>query len=616
MPFYQIDFEPTGRRGSCPGDKTLLDCARQVGAGIISICGGYGDCKACKIRIMSGKLSKPTSLERQTFSAKELKNGWRLACQAYPASDCKIDIPVESMTTPQRTQTEGLEIVISPEPAVLSYEAKMTPPEALDLQADASRLLQALNRQNHLACRTIDIGVLRELSPKLRSWNWTAQASVHKNEVIALSALQSRRLGLAMDLGSTKIAGYLVDLSDGRTVAAKGATNPQISYGEDIVSRIYLAVKSPSEGKRLQELAVQAINKLTDELCKETGAETEEILDAVVAGNTAMHHLLLGLPVNQLAYAPYIPAVKHALDIKARDAGLNLAAGAYVHFLPNIAGFVGGDHVAMLLATKNEWAKGLVLALDIGTNTEVSLIDKNGITAVSCASGPAFEGGHIKHGMRAASGAIERLRMIDGKIQYQTINGVSPVGICGSGILDALAQLYLAGILDKSGRMAANHPRVHSQKDKREFSLVNKGEINGNAAIVITQQDIRELQLAKGAIRAGIQMLLEAKSRSEEEISHIIIGGAFGSYIDVESAIVCGLLPSLPLDRFKQVGNAAGMGSKLALVSAGKRAEAKAIASRVRYLELSSTSNFRETFIQASYLGRYRLVHGKRIDIE
>lgn len=611
---YQIDFEPVGRRGQCPEDKSLLDCARLLGAGIISICGGYGDCKSCKVQIIKGAASKLTSLERLTFSERELKRGWRLACQTYPASDCTITVPPESMATPQRTQVEGLEVIVSPQPVVRACRVQMSSPAISDLQADADRLINALNQQHNLHSRIVDINVLRVLSPMLRSQSWEVQASVRKDEVIAISTWQSRQPGLAVDLGSTKIAGYLVDLNSGLILAAKGATNPQISYGEDVVSRITLAMKSPAEGKRLQELAVEAINQLAIELCREAGAEREQIVDSVIAGNTAMHHLLLGLPTRQLAYAPYVPAVQQALDIKARDIGLQIASGAYVHLMPNIAGFVGSDHVAMLLATEAEWTKGLVLALDIGTNTEVSLIDNGEITTASCASGPAFEGGHIRHGMRAASGAIERLRVVDGEIQYQTIGEGLPVGICGSGILDAIAQLYLTGILDNSGRMVGNHPRMRTYKGKREFVLVSDEELDGNSAIIITQQDIRELQLAKGAIRTGIQMLLESRGRSDEEINRVIIAGAFGSYIDVESAVISGMLPSLPLARFKQIGNAAGMGTKLALLSARKRDKAKEIASRVHYLELASSPYFRETFIQASYIGKYRLLHGKRTD--
>jgi uncharacterized 2Fe-2S/4Fe-4S cluster protein (DUF4445 family) len=273
---------------------------------------------------------------------------------------------------------------------------------------------------------------------------------------------------------------------------------------------------------------------------------------------------------------------------------------------------VGADHVAMLLATEVAQAEGPVVALDIGTNTEVSLIHKGEIAATSCASGPAFEGGHIKYGMRAAAGAIERLRITDKGIQYQTIDGAPPVGICGSGILDALSQLYLAGIVDEGGRLW-DHPRVRTDRGQREFVLITEEERGGGQpAITITQQDVRELQLAKAAIRTGIQALLEGKVCSEDEIKQVIIAGAFGTYIDVASAVTIGMLPSLPLNRFRQAGNAAGMGAKLALISLSQRAEAQAIASRVKYVELAGAPDFNQTFIQASYLGRYRIINSRR----
>jgi uncharacterized 2Fe-2S/4Fe-4S cluster protein (DUF4445 family) len=303
------------------------------------------------------------------------------------------------------------------------------------------------------------------------------------------------------------------------------------------------------------------------------------------------------------------------VEVKAADLGLQTAAGAYVYLLPNIAGFVGADHVAVLLATEAGRAEGPVLALDIGTNTEVSLIYKGKITATSCASGPAFEGGHIKYGMRAAAGAIERLRITGDSVQYQTINNAPPVGICGSGILDALAQLYLAKAVDEGGRIDKSHPRVRTYKGQREFVLVSKEERKGKPAITITQHDVRELQLGKAAIRAGIQVLLETNDCPEGEIKQVIIAGAFGTYIDVASAVAIGMLPSLPLNRFRQAGNAAGTGAKLALVSLKQRAEAQAVASRVSYIELASAPNFNQTFTQASYLGRYRIIDGRRKEI-
>jgi uncharacterized 2Fe-2S/4Fe-4S cluster protein (DUF4445 family) len=519
------------------------------------------------------------------------------------------------VTTPQRTQIEGAEVTIPPEPVVQSFQIEISSPSLSDLSADVDRVLETLNSHHQLNCQKMDFDLIQDLSPKLRSWDWQCCASVRGNEVIALSPWSSRSLGLAIDLGTTKIASYLIDLKSGKTLAAKGVMNPQISYGEDIISRITRVINSPNEGIRLKEIVVDCFNQLAKDLCKEADAQTDEIVDTVIVGNTAMHHLFLRLPVKQLAYAPFVPAVNKALDIKARDVGLSIASGAYIHLLSNIAGFVGADHTAVLLATGALKAKGVVLIIDIGTNTEVSLTVDGEITSTSCASGPAFEGGHIKDGMRAASGAIEGLRIINHDIQYQTIDGAPPIGICGSGILDALAQLYLIGVIDKGGRMLGDHHRVRSTHQQREFVLVSEEERGGNPALVITQKDIRELQLAKAAIRTGIQLLLEKKARSEEEIDQVIIAGAFGSYIDVASAVTIGMLPSLPLDHFIQVGNAAGTGAKLALISSHKRMEAQDIASNAHYLELTTVPTFMQTFTQTSHLGLFRITEGKRKEI-
>ena len=616
MTAFTIDFEPVGRRGKCQKNESLLACARQLGVGISSICGGKGTCHACKVQVLSGTVSKPTPKEHEAFTSQELKEGWRLACQTYPTSDCKIAVPAESMTTPQRVQVEGLEVKVSPEPSVRVYRVQLAAPSLEAPGADADRLLKALNQQHKLRCTRIDIGALRTISDQLRSWRWKSQAVVRNGELIAIIPSKSRRLGLAIDLGTTKIAGYLVDLTDGRTLAAKGTMNPQISCGEDIISRTNRVVKSPDGGVQLQKLAVDAVNELCADLCAEVGAEPEEILEAVVVGNTAIHHLFLRLPVKQLAVSPFVPAVSRALEVKAGELGLSIAPGAYVYLLPNIAGFVGADHVSMLLATDAWQAKETTVALDIGTNTEVSLIYKGKIATTSCASGPAFEGGHIKYGMRAATGAIERLRIDGDRIYYQTIDGAAPVGICGSGILDALAQLHVAKIINEGGRIIDNRPRVRTYKGQREFILVSKEERKGKPAITITQHDVRELQLAKAAIRTGIQILLETSGCAEDDIKQVIIAGAFGTYIDISSAVAIGMLPPLPLNHFRQVGNAAGMGAKLALISLKSRAKAQTVASRVSYIELASSPSFQPTFMQASYLGRYRIIGGKREEID
>jgi len=516
----------------------------------------------------------------------------------------------------QRLQVEGLEVKVSPEPSVRAYRLQLAAPSLEAPRADDDRLLEALKQQHNLRCTEIDIGALRTISDQLRSWNWKSQAVVRKGKVIAILPPKCHQLGLAIDLGTTKVAGYLVDLDGGQTLAARGIINPQVSYGEDIISRINRVVKSPDEGVQLQKLAVDAVNELCADLCAEAGVKPEEIVEAVVVGNTAMHHLFLRLPVKQLALSPFVPAASWMLEVKAGELGLNIAPSAYIHLLPNIAGFVGADHVSMLLATDAWQAKRTTVALDIGTNTEVSLICKGKITTTSCASGPAFEGGHVKYGMRAATGAIERLRIDGGKIQYQTIDRASPVGICGSGIVDALAQLYVAEIIDEGGRIMDNRPRVRTYKGQHEVVLVSKEERKGKPAITINQNDVRELQLAKAAIRTGIQILLETSGCAEDDIKQVIIAGAFGTYIDVASAVAIGMLPPLPLNRFRQVGNAAGTGARLALISLKSRAKAQAITSRVSYIELASSPSFQPTFIQASYLGKYRIIDGKREEID
>ena len=598
MDYYQIEFEPVGRRGACPADQSLLEAARHLGVDLINICGGVGLCERCKIQVLGGRVSEPTFAEKEALSPKELADGYRLACMTYPLEHCKVGVPSESLSTPMRTQVEGIEAEAPLEPALRSVRVELQSPSLTHPQADAENLLRHVNQADGPDAQVIDIAVLAELSTNLRDWNWACDVHLRDREVIAISPSPSRSLGLAVDLGSTKIAGYLVDLHTGQTLAARGLMNPQISYGEDIVGRITYALKSPTARDTLQRVVIEGLNQLADDLGAGVGAARREILEAVVVGNTAMHHLLLGLPLRQLALAPFVPAVSSRLDVKARDIGLDIAPGAYVHFPPNIAGYIGSDHVAMLLATAGAWSQRHVLALDIGTNTEISFITPGGdIFSLSCASGPAFEGYHIKYGTRASRGAIERVRVTPGEVHYQTIEGAPASGICGSGILDAVAQLSLAGVLSDNGRIQlGSHPRVRLSGDQPEFLLAADGGQEGGAEISVTQDDVREIQLAKAAIQTGVQVLIAESRARVEDIDQVIIAGAFGSYIDVANAVAIGLLPALPVQRFKQVGNAAGMGAKLALLSTPKRAEAQALSARIKYVELATYPNFSNIF--------------------
>jgi uncharacterized 2Fe-2S/4Fe-4S cluster protein (DUF4445 family) len=320
-----------------------------------------------------------------------------------------------------------------------------------------------------------------------------------------------------------------------------------------------------------------------------------------VVGNTAMHHLFLGLPVSQLGRAPYVPAVADALDVKARDLSLMFSPGAYVHLLPNIAGFVGADHVAMLLATGLWEEDRVMVGLDIGTNTEVALKTGDRLLTCSTASGPAFEGAHIRFGMRAATGAIERVRLVDSHVEYQTIGNAPPVGLCGSGILDAVAQLRLVGVLDERGKMT-EHPRTRWGEKGQEFVLVEAAKSGVHQDITISRADVGEIQLAKGAMRAGMRILLQEADLTEADLDGVVVAGAFGTYIDVDSAVTIGMFPPLPLDRFQQVGNAAGMGARMTLLSTAWRAKALEIAHRAEYVELTNDTNFANEFARAMYL--------------
>jgi uncharacterized 2Fe-2S/4Fe-4S cluster protein (DUF4445 family) len=396
--------------------------------------------------------------------------------------------------------------------------------------------------------------------------------------------------GLAVDIGTTKLAAYLVRLQTGETVARAGAMNPQIAYGEDIISRIAYIDREAGGARRLQEILIENLNVLIATMCSNANTSQEKVLDVVMVGNTAMHHIAAGLPVAQLGRAPFSPATTAPVYISADTMGLKIGPSAKVYFPPVIAGYVGADHIAMLLATEAWKSKPNMIALDIGTNTEISLITKGKICCCSCASGPAFEGAHIREGMRAAPGAIERARWSSGRILWQTIDGLPPIGICGSGILDVVAAFQDGKLIKPTG---AFQDGVGS-----EYVLVPKKQTGHNRDLVITRRDIHEVQLAKAAIRAGTDSLLNEAGLNYMDLDKIVVAGAFGTYLDIRSAVRVGMFPPLPLDRYEQIGNAAGIGAKQMLVSVDERQEAEKIARKIGYLELTTTKDFTDTFIK------------------
>lgn len=548
-----VDWQPVGRRIEVPEGKTLLEAAQAAGVELVSVCGGGGTCRGCLVRLAAGLLS-PLSIEEQVIlEPEEIDAGYRLACQAVPLGDVIIDIPPESLTTPQRLQVE----------------------DAFDI----------------------------------------------KPSIIPTGGTPA--FGLAFDIGTTKLAGYLVDLQTGHTLTRTGQMNPQIAYGEDVIARIVYCNEHEDGRAVLQTRLVETLNRMIVDLCSEAKIRPEEVIDVVVVGNTVMHHLFAGLPVQQLGTSPYLPAVTEAMTLLAEQVGLALPPKTPLYLPPNIAGYVGADHMAVWVATAMAQSNQTVLTLDIGTNTEVGLVYQGHFLSCSCASGPAFEGAHIRDGMRAAPGAIERVQIEkdgidhtddilghkkpshqDGinhhlRVHVHTIGNQPAVGICGSGILDAVAQLLKVGAINRTGNYVKDHFLVRVPQNGRRECLLVPANLTGHGRdVVVNRKDINEIQLAKGAIRSGVELLLYDAGIHDDAIDTFIIAGAFGTYLDLESAIRIGMFPDLPRERFKQVGNAAGAGARQMLVSLQSRQQAEVLARQIDYVELTTHPKFVETFVR------------------
>jgi len=597
-----VDMQPVGRRIDIELGKSLLEATQDAGLGLVSLCGGEGWCESCRVRVTNGKVNLPTQSEMDCLGDDELRAGFRLACQVIPQTDVRIDIPHESLSTPQRLQVEGKDFDIPLAPIVQVIDLELSQPLLEDLRADADRLKDALVEQGFPGAR-IEWPILTEISSALRLNNWSVRIVLRENEVIAILPSGSDIYGIAVDIGTTKLALYLVDLLNGDVVYKVGEMNPQITYGEDVISRIAFATQNQDGRNTLQTVLVDVLNKKIREVCQSIGANHYQIVDAVMVGNTAMHHLLAGLPVKQLVFAPYVPAVNGPVDIRASDIGTELALGAYIHLLPNIAGYVGADHSAVILSTELWKTDKTVLAIDIGTNTEISLVSHGHMLSCSCASGPAFEGAHITNGMRAAPGAIERVQIVDDEIKIFTINNEAPLGICGSGILDVVAEMKSANLMDEKGAFINGQFNIRKGKKKGlEFLLVPATSSGHGRDITVSRKDVNEIQLAKAAIRAGQEILLAKAGIMADDIDEVIIAGAFGTYIDVANAIKVGMFPDIPLWRFRQIGNAAGMGAIQALVSSKYRSLIKDVIKNVDYIELTTFANFQDEFMKAMYL--------------
>lgn len=594
----RVDLQPIGRRADVPAGATVMEAAQTAGVELAAVCGGEGICGKCRVRLVHGSLSPLVDAEREWLSDAEIAAGMRLACLARLRGDARIDIPPESLTAAQRLQLEGDETPPELDSAFTTLDVQLPPASLNDLRSDVTRLRESLHILGVGEAR-FELPVLAGLSERLRAQGWAARVALNDGRVAGVLPAGARLLGLAVDVGTTKLAAYLVDLESGATLARAGAPNPQVAYGEDVVSRVAYAVQHQDGRRILQARLVERLNDLVEELCQAAGATRDAIVAAVLVGNTAMHHLLLGLPVRQLGEAPYLAALSDAIEARAQEIGLRLAPGASIYLPPNIAGYVGGDHVAMVLATGVQRTERVTIALDIGTNTEISLAAHGRLFSCSCASGPTFEGAHIRDGMRAAPGAVERVQMVDGEVRVQTVGSAAPVGICGSGILDAVAELRRMGVAEVSGRLRRGAPRVREAPGGGAFELVPAAASGHGRAIEVTRKDIHEVQLAKGAIRAGVETLLRVANVPAAAVEDFIIAGAFGTYLDLGSALAVGMFPALPRERFRQVGNAAGVGARRMLLARAARDEAESIATRAEYVELTTYAGFVDLFTEA-----------------
>ena len=607
-----VNLQPIGRRVEVDPGTNLLQAAQRAGVEIVASCGGVGICSTCKMRVVEGRVTPPTLTEEEELGNDLLKAGYRLACQTEPLENVRVEIPRESLVAGQRVQVDGREGQITFDPAVVAVDLALTPPTLEDLRADMTRVNHELARLGY-APLVGDLALIGELSLFLRRSDWRARIAIRPeaqaSELVSVLPFGQQLAGLAMDIGSTKLAIFLLDLQDGAILYQGGVMNPQISFGEDVVSRIAHANKGDAERKQLQDRLVDVINQTLDDLCAKEGMSREQIVDVVAVGNTAIHHFFTGLPVQPLGEAPYTPVVADSLNFPAAQIGLRVAAGARVYLPPNIAGYVGADHVSALIATRSYINnQHTSLLVDIGTNTEISLIHNGRVLSCSCASGPAFEGAHIRDGMRAAPGAIERVHIDADTVRPVTIGGLPAVGICGSGILNAVAEMLDARVLNDRGVLNAKDGRVRQVNGKSEFLLVPAQETGHERDIVVTRKDVNELQLAKSAIRGGLEILMKEAGIEVETVNDFIVAGAFGTYLDLGSALRVGMFPRLPMERFHQVGNAAGVGARQMLLSRVVRQEAERIVGGVEYVELTTYPRFHDVFIECMYFDREDVV--------
>jgi len=608
MAQHRVRFLPDGLEAWVEAGSSLLAAATAAHVAIDAPCGDRGICGKCKVRELSTPLSslEPSTLPEQTLlSPDELREGWRLACQARVVGDVTIQVP-ERALQPAIVPLSQVE----PRPAVRKVHLSLPEPSLEDSISDLARLRRDLGPE--LQSIQLDLPLLQALPQAFSSASYDVTAVAAGDRLVALERGDTtpRCFGVAMDVGTTSVVVMLMDLLSGKLLGVESRLNGQANYGSDVISRITHANSGPDALETLQAAVVNTINSALEKLAQQSGVSSSEIYEAVVVGNSCMNHLFLGINPRSLAEAPYQPAISEPVYCRARELKLRINPEAMVYTLPNIASFVGSDTVAVILAAALQHSDEVKLAIDLGTNGEIVLGNRKRLLACSTAAGPAFEGARISAGMRATEGAIEQVWIQNGEVKTQVIGNVPAIGLCGSGLLDAVAQMRRAGLLAESGRLLSPEKLDASVSPHLAERLLktdgNEGFVlarRGRRPVVLTQGDVRELQLAKGAIRAGISILLKEYGIGETDISEILLAGAFGSFVNPASARALGMVPPLPVERITAVGNAAGQGAMMALLSTDQREEATRIARTVEHVELAGRPDFMEQFMDDLTLG-------------
>ncbi|TFG20343.1 MAG: DUF4445 domain-containing protein [Promethearchaeota archaeon] len=603
MPKITIIFQPDGKRVQINSGSTVLSAAQISGIDIVSICGGKGTCGKCKVIINTPHaVESITPKEIESLTKKEIQNGYRLACCTIINENCTIKIPESSRTGKQRLQAEGIETKIALEPSIKKYYIEIEPPTLIDPHSDLDRLLKTLENTHNLTNLAINYNLLKNLPEKVRIADWKCTVIVWDKMIIEIEPedTTNQLYGYAVDIGTTKLAGYLLDLSTGIVLAADSLMNPQIPYGEDVIARLNF---TPQE--TLQKTVVEALNSILKELLEKTGIKKEHIYEMTVVGNTVMHHIFLGINPLYLGRAPYPPAVRHPITIDSRNLGIDIDPNGKVFVLPTIAGFVGADTIGVMLSSEIYKKEKIHVAIDIGTNTEIVLGNKEKLMTVSCASGPAFEGAHIKFGMRARSGAIEKISIEPGtlNVKCQTIDNEPPIGICGSGMIDLVAEMLKTGVIDIGGVFTnIEHARITEKDGFKQFIVIPSNESGIQEDITFSFKDVNQIILAKAAIHTGFKILLKKFGIDKDQIEKLFIAGAFGSHINKESARMIGLFPEIDLDRIEVIGNAAGTGARMCLVSKNAKKKTLNLSKLAEYVELGVDPDFQNIFLNSNII--------------